>query len=134
MRNVGIGSVIICNREEAKVVNEYKENGRSYFVLRTSEGQRSVPAVKVMWNGKNHFVTADGYAVANMVADAEKIISEIKKEMEIWDSENLNPVGVHREEAIDAHFMVRLRDELNVRSDEELGFIVKKVVRELDEI
>ncbi|EGQ18956.1 hypothetical protein HMPREF9372_3768 [Sporosarcina newyorkensis 2681] len=54
--------------------------------------------------------------------------------MKTWDSENLNPVGFHREEAIDNFFMEYLRNELDVKSDEQIGFIVKKVVKALEEI
>lgn len=134
MSYVEIGSTIIWNHEEAKVIDQYREDEKRFWVLETSEGVRAVPAVKIMWNGKNHFVTPDGYEYGNMMMDAEKIISEIKREMKIWDRENVKPVGFHREEAIDSHFMHILRSELDKKSDEEIGFIVKKVVKALDEI
>ena len=134
MRYVEIGSMIICNNEEVKVVDKYQEGGRSYFVLKTSKGLKSVPAGKIIWNGKNNFVTADGYVVSNLIAEAEKVISGIKEKMKTWDSENLNPVGFHREEAIDNFFMEYLRNELDVKSDKQIGFIVKKVVKALEEI
>lgn len=134
MRIVEIGSTVVCNHEKVKVVNEYKENAVSYLVLETSNGLRSIPSTKIMWNGKNHFVTADGYAIGNMVADAEKIIRGIKNEMKIWDGENSNPVGFHREEAIDACFMEWLRNDAASHDNEALGFIVRKLVVELEEI
>jgi len=131
---VEIGSTIICNNEEVKVIDKYQEDGRSYFVLKTSKGLKSVPAGKIMWNGKDNFVTADGYVVSNLIAEAEKVISGIKGKMKTWDSENLNSVGFHREEAIDSFFMEYLRNELDVKSDKQIGFIVKKVVKALEEI
>lgn len=135
MRMVEVGSKVIFNREEVRVVDQYSENGWSYFVLETREGRRSVPISKIMWNGKSHFVTAEGHSVAEMMESVEKVVRSIKKHMKIWDSENEKPSGIfYRDEVIDSCFMDFLRNEMDSKNDEELGFIVKRVVRELEDI
>lgn len=134
MRYVETGSTVIYNGEEVKVIDKCSENEISYWVLETSIGLRSVPATKIMWNGKSNFVTADGYVVSNLIAETEKVISGVKEKMKIWDSENPQPDGFHREKAIDGCFMEWLRNDAADYDNESLGFIVKKLIVGLQEI
>lgn len=64
----------------------------------------------------------------------EEVVRSIKKHMVVWDSENPDPRGFYREEAIDSLFMDWLRSDAANYDDELLGSIVKKLVTELDEI
>lgn len=130
MRYVEVGSTVIYNREGVKVV----EKGTSYAVLETKEGRRSVPITKIMWNGTNHFVTPEGHSVARATASVEEVIKGIKRHMAVWDSENPNPIGFHREEAIDSCFMKWLRDHAANHDNESLGFVVRELTMKLEEI
>lgn len=66
--------------------------------------------------------------------NVEKVVQGIKRDMEIWDSENPTPVGFHREEAIDAHFMEWLRNNAASYDNETLGFVVRELTIKLEEI
>lgn len=134
MRYVEINSTVIYNREEVEVIEKHSENGTTYVVLETKEGKRSVPLTKVMWNGTNHFVTAEGHSVARAMASVEEVVKSIKDHMKVWDSENSEPKGFWREEAIDACFMEWLRNDAASHDNETLGFIVRRLVVELEGI
>lgn len=134
MRYVETGSTVIFNLKKVKVVAEYREHGTSYVILETKEGRRSVPINKILWNGANHFVTAEGHGIARMTACVEEVVQSIKKHMEIWDSENPNPKGFHREEAIDSCFMEWLRNDAANHKNEALGFIVRQLTMKLKDI
>ena len=64
----------------------------------------------------------------------EAVVRSIKKHMEVWDSENPEPRGFYREEAIDSLFMDWLRNDASNYEDELLGSIVKRLVTELEGI
>lgn len=114
MKYIEVGSKVAFKREMTRVVGEYNKNGRSYWILETAEGKRSVPATKIMWNGSQNFVTAEGHQVAESLLVVEEILREVSKEGGLGKS-----------------YLVHWLEDAAANLDEKsLGFIVKEVIAE----
>lgn len=130
MRYVEINDLVVYKKEKARVIGSYTDTEkRSYFNLKTSEGERHVPFLDIKWNGRNFFVTPDGHQRSHDIAIADSTIEKLVNCAESAKAKKLNV-----EEEVNKEFVSQLKEISAERPDKSFGFIVKEILKEIDSV
>lgn len=136
MSYVGKGATVYYKREKARVIEKYQEDGKSLVVLETIEGRRVVPFVSIIWNGKAHIVTPDGYQASQAISAADEAIESIRNQMKKWDIEK--PSADPRDRQLMAkHYAfaaIETAATTMEKNDKQLGLIVRGILDRLEDI
>ena len=136
MKYVQVGASVIYKREKAEVIKQYQENRKTYFVLATAEGRRSVPAINIIWTGSAHAVTPEGHEMAQALHAVEYAIDSIREQVK--ERNEKNPQADPRERKLTVKHCsfatIETATAATENNDKQLGLIVRGIVDRLEDI
>lgn len=136
MQYVELGTSVIYKQEKAEVIEQYQQDKKTYVVLDTSEGRRSVPATKISWTGSAHAVTPEDREMAQALYAVEYAIDSIREKLNQWAQEYPSADPRSRKLTVKhcAFAAIETATAATGNNDKQLGFIVRGIVDRLEDI
>lgn len=127
--------IIISQTGEHSTFNTQQDK-KTYIVLATYEGRRSVPVSKIIWTRSAHAVTAEGHQMAQAFYTVEYVIAGIREQVNKWAQENPRANPRDRKITIKhcAFAAIETATAATENNDKQLGLIVRGIVDRLEDI